>query len=127
MSDFTSFTDDLLDMLESYTGNVADGVKKLADKTMKEFVEATKQDAPERTGDYKNAITSKTLAETRFTKVKVWYVKPPYHSLAHLLEDGHVKQNGGRVKARPHIRKNAEKAIKKFEEGTEEIIKNAGK
>lgn len=127
MSDFTNFTDDLLNMLESYTGNVADGVKKLADKTMKEFVDNTKQDAPELTGDYKEAITSKTLYETRFSKGKLWFVKSPHYRLTHLLEDGHVKQNGGRVKARPHIRKNAEKAIKKFEEGTEEIIKNAGK
>ena len=127
MSDYTTFTDELLKELINYTGNVADGVKKLADATMKEFVEDTKADAPENTGDYRKAITSTTLSETRYSKTKVWYVKSPHYAVAHLLEDGHAKQNGGRVEARPHIRKNAEKAIKKFEEGAEELIKNAGR
>ena len=116
------FTDKLLKELETYTGDVADKVKKLADQTIKELVDETKKDAPVRSGAYRESIASKTLSETRFSKSKIWYVKSPHYRLAHLLEDGHVKRNGGRVNAIPHIRKNAEQAIQKFEEGVEEII-----
>lgn len=94
---------------------------------MQELFDNIQTDAPKRKGKYKKAMAVKTLWENFYGKVKVWYVKPPYYRLPHLLERGHAKRNGGRTQAFPHIEKNTEKAQKRFEDRVEEIIKNGGK
>lgn len=118
---------EIANTLSGYTVQVADGVKAAADKTMKELVDDTKKDAPERSGRYKKAIASKVRYESEYEKRLVWYVKKPYFALSHLLEKGHAKRGGGRVKAYPHIEKNREKAEAAFTERTKEVIRNAGK
>lgn len=117
----------IADTLSDYTEEVAEGVKVAVDETMKELVADTKKDAPERSGRYKKAIASKVRYESEYEKRLVWYAKKPYFALSHLLEKGHAKRNGGRVKAFPHIAKNEEKAKVAFEERVKEVIRNAGK
>lgn len=119
--------DEIANTLSHYTVNVAEGVKVAVDETMKELVADTKKDAPERSGRYKKAIASKVRFEDNYEKRVTWYVKKPYHALSHLLEKGHAKRGGGRVKAYPHIEKNREKAEAAFTERTKEVIRNAGK
>lgn len=119
--------DEIANTLSDYTVNVAEGVKVAVDETMKELVADTKKDAPERSGRYKKAIASKVRFEDNYEKRVTWYVKKPYYALSHLLEKGHAKRNGGRVKAFPHIAKNEEKAKVAFEERVKEVIRNAGK
>ncbi|MBR2330417.1 MAG: hypothetical protein IKA40_04140 [Clostridia bacterium] len=115
------------DTLSDYTEEVAEGVKGAVDETVEELVESTKRDAPKRSGRYKKAIASRVSFENNFEKRVTWYVKKPYHAITHLLEKGHAKRNGGRVKAFPHIAKNEEKAKVAFEERVKEVIRNAGK
>lgn len=117
----------IADTLSDYTEEVAEGVKAAADETMEELVANTKNDAPKRSGRYKKAIASKVSFENNFEKRVTWYVKKPYYALSHLLEKGHAKRGGGRVKAYPHIAKNEEKAKAAFEERVKEVIRNAGK
>ena len=119
--------DTIADELASYTTNVASGVKQAATDTMRELVADTKADAPVRYGNYKKAITSKQLFENEFERRLTWYVKSPYHRLAHLLENGHAKRGGGRVRAYPHIEKNREKAESNFEQRVKKVIEDAGK
>lgn len=118
---------EIANALSGYTVQVAEGVKVAADETMKELVADTKKDAPERSGRYKKAIASKVRYESEYEKRLLWYVKKPYHALTHLLERGHAKRGGGRVKAYPHIEKNRENAATRFTERTKEVIRNAGK
>lgn len=118
---------EIANTLSGYTVQVADGVKAAVDETMKELVADTKKDAPERSGRYKKAIASKVRYESEYEKRLVWYVKKPYFALSHLLEKGHAKRGGGRVKAYPHIEKNRENAATRFTEHVKEVIRNAGK
>lgn len=118
---------EIANTLSGYTVQVADGVKAAADETMKELVADTKKDAPTRSGDYKKAMAIKTRHESNYEKRLTWYVKPPHYRLTHLLEKGHAKRGGGRVKAYPHVAKNEEKAIADFEDRVKEVIRNAGK
>lgn len=118
---------EIANTLSGYTVNVAEGVKVAVDETMKELVADTKKDAPERSGQYKKAIASKVRFEDNCEKRVTWYVKKPFYALSHLLEKGHAKRGGGRVKAYPHIENNREKAEARFTERVKEVIRNAGK
>ena len=61
-----------------------------------------RQNAPEQTGRYAKSWTSKTTAESA-TSMQVTVYSPSRYMLAHLLEHGHAKRGGGRVRAIPHI------------------------
>lgn len=125
--DIGSIADAIAKELSDYTRDVAEGVKEAADETTSELLKNTKADAPKRYGKYKKAIATKTLHESDYEKRVVWYVKSPHYRLSHLLEKGHAKRGGGRVRAYPHIEKNAEKAKEDFEKRAKEVIKNGGK
>ena len=83
---------------------------KLAEETMKKAVTKAGQTvrkeiqagAPERSGKYaKSWRTKKTRESSRVLEVTVY--SPSRYMLAHLLEHGHAKRNGGRTRAFQHI------------------------
>lgn len=113
--------------LSAYTVEVAAGVKQAADETGKELLSNTRADAPVKEGKYKRAMAVKTVYEGQFEKRVRWYAKKPHYRKIHLLEKGHAKRGGGRVRAYPHIEKNEEIARKNFSERVEGVIKNGGK
>lgn len=72
--------------------------------------------APKRTGKYAKSWKTKNTKETS-TELQVTVYSPTRYMLAHLLENGHAKRGGGRVKAIPHI-KPAEEA------GEEQLVRD---
>lgn len=114
------------DELKVYNSTVVEGMKKVNDECMKEFVSDTKRDAPRskswRKGTFSKNITSKTTLDTPNKKVNTWYVKDPEYRLTHLIKNGHATRNGGRTKAQDFITPNYEKLEKEFEEGIKEVI-----
>lgn len=72
---------------------------KNAGNTVKKEISAN---APVKTGRYAKSWRSKATAETS-TKLEVTVYSPSRYMLAHLLEHGHAKRGGGRVRAIPHI------------------------
>ena len=72
---------------------------KDAGDTVKKQISAT---APVKSGRYAKSWRSKTTAETS-SKLEVTVYSPSRYMLAHLLENGHAKRGGGRVRAIPHI------------------------
>ena len=112
--------------LKIYSSSVTEGMKKVNDECMKEFVSDTKTDAPKsktkRSGTFAKHITSKTTLDTPNRKVNTWFVKDPEYRLTHLIKNGHAKRNGGRTKAQDFITPNYNKLEEKFEEGIKEVI-----
>ena len=94
--------DVIMEGLQEYadlaTDDMKDAVKK-AGNTVKTQINAT---APKRTGKYAKSWKAKNTRETS-TELQVTVYSPTRYMLAHLLENGHAKRGGGRVKAIPHI------------------------
>ena len=112
------------DILTVYAEEKTEKVKKQAEQSMKELVELTKSTAPagHNTGKhYKDFIASKVLSESAYEKVMQWYVKPPYHTLTHLLNNGHQLRNGGRWSGTAFLSDAVEKIQSDFEKKIEEI------
>ena len=88
--------------LEEYAELAADVLKKEiqeAGKTAKAQIEQT---APRRTGRYAKSWAVKKVSETS-NSLEVTVHSRNRYMLTHLLENGHAKRGGGRVRAIPHI------------------------
>lgn len=100
--------------LKEYENVTKDVIEAAVDKTAKETVAQIKSKAGSEfggSGKYAKSWTSKKqpgLSGRAYGRVI--FAKPPYHRIAHLLEKGHAKVNGGRVAGRAHIAPAAEAA-----------------
>lgn len=95
--------DVIMEGLQEYADLATDDMKKAVKKagnTVKTQIGAT---APKRTGKYAKSWKTKNTKETS-TELQVTVYSPTRYMLAHLLENGHAKRGGGRVKAIPHIK-----------------------
>ena len=90
--------DGLLEYADLATEDMKAAVKKAGNKA-KSDVQAG---APVDTGKYKKSWTVKTTKENSNALEVTVHSKNRYQ-LAHLLEFGHAKRNGGRTRAFPHI------------------------
>lgn len=104
--------DGLLEYAELATDTMKDCVKK-AGNTVKKEAQAN---APVKSGRYKKSWAVKRQKETSTTLEMVVHSRNRYQ-LTHLLEKGHAKRGGGRVKAIPHIGPAEEKGIRMLEDG----------
>ena len=102
----------LLEYAELAADVMKDCVKKAGNTVKKE----TQAGAPVRTGKYKKSWAVKRQRETSNTLEVVVHSRNRYQ-LTHLLEKGHAKRGGGRVRAIPHIAPAEEKGIRELEEG----------
>lgn len=104
--------------LEEYADLTADALKKQiqeAGKTAKKQIEQT---APRRTGRYAKSWSVKKVSESS-NSMEVSVHSRNRYMLTHLLENGHAKRGGGRVRAIPHIAPAEEFAIQSLETGIE--------
>ena len=108
--------------LEEYAELAADVLKKEiqeAGKTAKKQIEAT---APRKTGRYAKSWAVKKVSETS-NSLEVTVHSRNRYMLTHLLENGHAKRGGGRVRAIPHIGPAEEMGIQQLEERIERALK----
>lgn len=88
--------------LEDYNKLTVDVMRKAVDRAGKTVRDEIKSNAPVLTGKYAKSWTMRNTRQTS-TSLVVTVYSPSRYMLAHLLEHGHAKRNGGRVRAIPHI------------------------
>lgn len=111
-----------VDQLADAVSDVLTEYSKLADETMRKAVadagktvrNAIKEGAPVKSGKYAKSWSVKnTKIDSHALEVTV-YSRNRYQ-LAHLLEHGHAKRNGGRTRAQVHIAPAEEKGMEQLE------------
>lgn len=108
--------------LDEYKEMVTDEMKKAiksAGKTVKEDINGS---APVLTGKYAKSWTSKVTAEDAVS-LEVTVYSPSRYMLAHLLENGHAKRGGGRVRAIPHIKPAEDHGMEQLENDLERALR----
>jgi hypothetical protein len=103
--------------LKEYTEDVTEGLEKAKKDVAKDTVKILKKTSPEQTGDYKRGWSQKKVGSAVVVHNRTNY------QLTHLLEKGHAKRGGGRVRAIPHIGPAEEKAIDEYTKKVEKVIK----
>lgn len=107
--------------LEEYAELATDVMKKEVQETGKVVKQQIEQTAPRRSGRYAKSWAVKKTAETSSTLEVTVHSRNRY-MLTHLLENGHAKRGGGRVRAIPHIAPAEEMGIKELEERIERTL-----
>ncbi len=108
--------DAIMEGLQEYAQLATDVMKDCVKKAGNAVKKETQAGVPVKTGRYQKSWTVKRQKETGNTLEVVVHSRNRYQ-LTHLLEKGHAKRGGGRVKAIPHIAPAEEKGIRELEEG----------
>lgn len=104
----------VMECLEEYADLATDSMKTAVKKSAKTVKSEISANAPRQTGKYAKSWTTKTTEETSSSLEITVHSKNRYQ-LAHLLEHGHAKRNGGRVGARVHIAPAEQAGIEQLE------------
>ena len=102
MTSIDDMAEEIMKGLTEYAELADSAMKKAVRKTTKTVKEEISANAPKRTGRYAKSWATKKTKENSHTLEMTVHSKDRYQ-IAHLLEHGHAKRNGGRVAARPHI------------------------
>ena len=117
----SNLADAIQEELKNYQDLVADDLKtevKAAGKAAKEEIRAT---APVKTGTYAKSWKDSVTYED-WAGISVTVYSPRRYRLAHLLENGHAKRGGGRVRAIPHIKPAEEHAMDQLEKNLKQKL-----
>ena len=106
--------------LKAYSDDIAEEIKKEANRVAKECVDELKETSPKDTGKYSKSWKTKVEYENRRSiRIKIYNTES---QLTHLLEKGHAKVGGGRVREIPHIEPAEQNAVDKFQRAVEGVI-----
>lgn len=93
--------DEINSILDEYGDKAQDALKQAIEETAEDSVSDLKRLGGFKGRKYRNSWTNEETS-TRLNYGQTVFNKRHYR-LTHLLEFGHVKQNGGRTRAFPHI------------------------
>lgn len=109
--------------LTIYHEEVVEKVNAAGSSAIKELVKRTKAGAPVDTGDFKKSIASKEITVGNGMKNFVLFARPPLHRIFHLLVNGHLKKDGGRVPGNPFLQDACDQVLPEYERNVEEALK----
>ncbi|MCM1007916.1 MAG: HK97 gp10 family phage protein [Ruminococcus flavefaciens] len=102
MTSIDDMADEIMKGLQEYADLADTAMKKAVRKTATSVKKEISANAPKRTGKYAKSWTTKKVKENSHSLEITVHSKDRYQ-IAHLLEHGHAKRNGGRVTGKPHI------------------------
>ncbi len=102
MSSINDLADLVMNGLREYSELADTAMKKAVRKTATSVKKEISANAPVKSGRYKKSWTARKTKENSHSLEMTVHSEDRYQ-LAHLLEKGHAKRNGGRVAGRPHI------------------------
>lgn len=102
MTSIDNMADEIMKGLTEYSELADTAMKKAVRKTANSVKKEISENAPKRTGRYAKSWTAKKTKENSHSLEMTVHSKNRYQ-IAHLLEHGHAKRNGGRVEGKPHI------------------------
>ena len=110
------------ELLEEYASAITKDVNDAALTAGRKARDELRQKSPKKTGKYARGWDTRTTENplNGLLTVTVYNAKRP--QLTHLLENGHAKVNGGRVRGIPHIKPAEQNAIDEFVRLTKEAI-----
>ena len=103
--------DQLADILDEAERHVETKSGDIYEQAARESGQVLRTHSPKKYGDYQKGWSVKPYTEGKNRGFIVY--NRDHYQLTHLLEKGHAKRNGGRVRAIPHIRPVEEAEIRK--------------
>lgn len=99
------FSSEITKMLTQYNEEVTLKCKEVVDEVAAGTMNEIKTHCNFKgTGKYIKSFKLATSFEDSRNKRITWHVRSPHYRLTHLLEFGHIKRNGGRTRAFPHVK-----------------------
>ena len=115
--------DAVSEMLDEYAETTEQNMKKAVKDAGNTVKKAIGAGAPVKTGKYAKSWSVKNTKETSHALEVTVYSRNRYQ-LAHLLEHGHAKRNGGRTRAIPHIAPAEQQGIEQLERDIERSLRS---
>lgn len=116
-------TDAVMENLKEYAELSTEEMKTVVKKAGDTIKKTIQSGAPKNSGAYAKSWSVKSTGETANTLEVTVYSRNRYQ-LAHLLEFGHAKRNGGRVAGKAHIAPAEKIGIDQLESEIERCLKN---
>ena len=108
-------------ILAKYGDDVREATRRLVKRAGNEARDKLKQTSPRDTGKYAEGWVAGGYTWTSLgAEITVYNAKKP--GLAHLLENGHAKRNGGRTPAKVHIKPVEEEVGRELEKNIKQVI-----
>lgn len=104
--------------MKAFAGACTEDIKEAQKEAGRQGVAEIKSKAPKKTGTYSKTWKASTTEKGGAVQTILYAGKKGNTTgwaLAHLLEFGHAKQNGGRTRAFEHIKPGEDKAAEVFE------------
>ena len=118
---------EIMRQLSDYTAEMAEEIEKTAVRLGKEAARTLKDTSPRSDKKHAHYADGWTVRRSKIggvLTVTVYNRIKPH--LTHLIEFGHLKANGVRVRGKEHIYPVQEKLNRDFEAACEEIVRNGG-
>ena len=109
-------------VLDEYSSNIIQDMKKVTKETAEELKKDTKRDAPKKTKEYSKHISCKLTNENAKSITYTWYVKDPEYRLSHLIIKSHKMPHGGNSKSNDFLEKDEQKAVENYKKKIRKVI-----